>query len=77
MRKIKRILRDMSGKQYIVKDLDDAFHTANDSISKEELQKTGLVISEKGTMYFCLKPGFAMFSSFQCFSLRFSSPLMC
>ncbi len=59
MRKIERVLRDMNGKQYIVKDLDDSFHTANDSISKEELQKTGLILSEKGKKYFCLKPGFA------------------
>ena len=55
MRKIERVLRDMNGKQYIVKDLDDSFHTANDSIKKEELQKTGLIMSEKGKKYFCLK----------------------
>ncbi len=59
MRNIKKILIDLnSNKKYFIKDLDDNFHTTNGIVSKEDLNKNGLVVSDKGRKFVVLEPSF-------------------
>ncbi|HLC81703.1 MAG TPA: hypothetical protein VJH68_03515 [Candidatus Nanoarchaeia archaeon] len=60
MRNIERIAIEKStGKTFLVKDLDQEFHTGEDIIAKKLLQKEGLISSSKGKEYLVLKPQFS------------------
>ncbi|MBR9683007.1 methyltransferase [Candidatus Woesearchaeota archaeon] len=59
MRSVKKILTDRKGKKYLVKELDDDFHTADGVISKKDLKsKKTEVKSNKGKKFVLLEPNF-------------------
>jgi tRNA (adenine57-N1/adenine58-N1)-methyltransferase len=54
---IKKILIDRSGKKYLVKDLDDDFHTSKGVIKKEDLKKPEAK-TDKGKTFSVVEPNF-------------------
>ena len=58
MRKIERIIIDSKGKKYLVKDINEEFHTSLGTIKKEDLKKIGRIESTNGNKFTIIKPSF-------------------
>ncbi len=59
MGKIRLLLEKATGKKYLVKDIQQDFHTAAGTIKSDDLQsKTGLVTSTSGKAFYLLEPAF-------------------
>jgi len=60
MRKVETVLIEVkTGKTFLVKDLNEDFHTGSEVIDKKNLQKEGKFVSKQGTEYLALKPQFS------------------
>jgi tRNA (adenine57-N1/adenine58-N1)-methyltransferase catalytic subunit len=60
MRKILKILIELKTlKKFYVKDTDEDFHTTFGIISKDDMNKAGIIKSSKGKRFVCVEPNFA------------------